>query len=785
MEQAKNRKLTGTKPSELVASKKEKEAAIADAQAHYDSAISIRDALKERRIAKEENTPEGRKNLIDKARRKFARLKSAVNNDAEAVAQLYKDTVGSLLHRLYDGTGIDVTDTIPLTAEEYVASNLGAHSLNYEGNETSKGVKQETGLSREDFAKTQLLAADGKGTTIDALVHSLWDNRPSNLESLDTQDIRNALIGVLTSGFKASEARSYIENIRIAQAEKLLEEQELAAENAAYAEQQKAKEEEEKKKAEEEDEGTSPLEGRITETDEESEVDGEYGITYNKVYLIDGDKRVTKVDEPDEKGDYTGSYYMYDGKRFGDLFEVADYIDGNNSDNINEKTNENTNFPDKLKEGSDTIEVPEDATDENPLGLQLSEDKVPFEIKGEKSGDTYDINDKEDRQRLVAENSVDDKDILDIDMPEHVHKAIKELCKKMGLKVQFLYMGTRLNGWVENGTMYLALDANKAIQCVFGHEMTHAIKQKNPEAYKELVKVAMAVTTKKKFEEDLVKVYQLYHNASGYNDIDDFVEEVIADNIGKFINDHDSAQRFVLRLNHPVLATILHAIQKIKGLLYGEPYKSVYALERIVEKAYVDTANGQVTNSETGEDVSFSLRQKPEPKKKGVGYKVFVLKDGKLYPPMVANPDGAATPVGVWLDADAAPIAGESKTGRPQVKQGGKGTQGGSGKLAYRPGWHLGVVPYAIQFNRKDAEGNKTLFPKNFVFAEVEYAADVDYQEEARQEGINPSGKYQHSLAGLKHLPTDGYYMYRTDPNPETDPSVITGGLKVNRMLSR
>lgn len=220
LEQAKNRKLTGTKPSELVASKKEKEAAIVDAQAHYDSAISIRDSLKERRIAKEENTPEGRKNLIEKARRKFARLKSAVNNDAEAVTQLYKDTVGSLLHRLYDGTGIDVTDTVPLTAEEYVASNLGAHSLNYEGNETSKGVKQETGLSREDFAKTQLLAADGKGTTIDALVHSLWDNRPSNLESLDTQDIRNALIDVLTSGFKASEARSYIENIRIAQAEK-------------------------------------------------------------------------------------------------------------------------------------------------------------------------------------------------------------------------------------------------------------------------------------------------------------------------------------------------------------------------------------------------------------------------------------------------------------------------------------------------------------------------------------------------------------------------------------
>lgn len=719
LDKASNMTVKGKTFVEQKAAKDAKEKAIADAKAAYDSAIAIRDAYNERQLAKVEDTAEGRKELIEKARRKFARLKSAVKDDAEAVAQIYKETVGSLLHRLYDGTGIDVTDTIPLTAEEYVASNLGAHSLNYEGTETSKGVKQETGLSRKDFAETQLLAADGKGTTIDNLVHSLWENRPSNLDSLDTQDIRNALLSIITSGFKASEARNYIENLRIARAENFKEEEKKAADNAAFAKEQKAKQEEEQGETEQEN------------TDKEK------------------------------------------------------------NEKINEQTNENINapeqnkFPDKLREGSKTIEVPEDATDENPLGLQLSEDKVPFEIEGGKSGETYNINDNEDRQRLINDNKVDDKDILDIDMPKHVHKAIKELCKKMGLKVQFLYMGARSNGWIENGTMYLALDTEKATQFVFGHEMTHAIKQKNPEAYKELVKVAMAITTRKKFEEDLAKIYQNYYGISGYNNIDDYVEEVVADKLGKFINDFDLAQKFSLRLNHPVLATILHAIQKIKGLLYGDFYKSVDALERIVEKAYVDTAKGEVTNSETGEDVSFSLRQKPEPKKKGIGYKVFVLKDGKLYPPMVANPDGAATPVGVWLDADAAPIAGESKTGRPQVKQGGKGTQGGSGKLAYRPGWHLGVVPYAIQFNRKDAEGNKTLFPKNFVFAEVEYAADVDYQEEARQEGINPSGKYQHSLAGLKHLPTDGYYMYRTNPNPETDPWVITGAMKVNRILTR
>ena len=962
---------------EQKAAKQAKEKAIADAQAAYDSAIAIRDAYNERQLAKVEDTAEGRKELIEKARRKFARLKSAVKDDAEAVAQIYKETVGTLLHRLYDGTGIDVTDTIPLTAEEYVASNLGAHTLNYEGTETSKGVKQETGLSREDFAKTQLLAADGKGTTVDNLVHSLWENRPSNLESLDTQEIRNTLIDVLTSGFKASEARNYIENLRIAQAENILEEQKKAAENAAYAEEQKAKQEEEKaeekthseafnkivdlaKKQEEildnpdnvkefdkinreidellktlSDEEFKEVSDALLNIDEDfeyltaDEYERREGVeeskkanAYNeslqqtikqiapysdalKAAVKSGDKKAIakaqkeltdallastlghgylssqlaqakmakKKDETysenrafikpltdainaiesaldsaiadaglegvhvDFKDNGHGWIYadkgsewssrlkpldnnyrnvsQYDGVNpasvlpqitmdnvekvagiiksrieEGERYNSDEYNDEENekiNDNINENINspEQTKFPDKLREGSDTIEVPEDATDDKPLGKQLSKDKVPFKVEGKNSGEMYDINDNEDRQRLINDNKVDDKDILDIDMPEHVHKAIKELCKKMGLKVQFLYMGANLNGWVENGTMYLALDAKNAIQCVFGHEMTHAIKQKNPEAYKELVKVALAVTTKKEFEEDLAKVYQSYHGYKGYNNVDDFVEEVVADNIGKFINDYDLAKKFSLRLNHPVLATILHAIQKIKSLLYGDFYKSVDALERIVEKAYVDTAKGEITNSETGEDVSFSLRQKPEPKKKGIGYKVFVLKDGKLYPPMVANPNGAATPVGVWLDADAAPIAGESKTGRPQVKQGGKGTQGGSGKLAYRPGWHLGVVPYAIQFNRKDAEGNKTLFPKNFVFAEVEYAADVDYQEEARQEGINPSGKYQHSLAGLKHLPTDGYYMYRTNPNPETDPWVITGAMKVNRILTR
>ena len=661
LDKANNMTVKGKTFVEQKASKDAKEKAIADAQAAYDSAIAIRDAYNERQLAKVEDTAEGRKELIEKARRKFARLKSAVKDDAEAVAQLYKETVGSLLHRLYDGTGIDVTDTIPLTAEEYVASNLGAHSLNYEGTETSKGVKQETGLSREDFAKTQLLAADGKGTTIDALVHSLWENRPSNLDSLDTQDIRNALIDVLTSGFKASEARSYIENIRIAQAEKLLEEQELAAENAAYAEQQKAKEEKEKKKAEEENEETSPLEGRITETNEESEVDGEYGITYNKVYLIDGDKRVTKVDEPDEKGDYTGSYYMYDGKRFGDLFEVADYIDGNNSDNINEKTNENTNeqtkFPDKLKEGSDTIEVPEDATDENPLGQQKPEEDLPFSAKDNGTQQTT-----SERAADVEKNKVDDMKVVDNIVGQKTRKTLEKLAKMMGANVQWQYSDKNANGWFDDktNTIYLTLDSSitEGVQFIFGHEMTHEMRTKNPAAYDELKTLVKDMMGEDAFNKETDRITSLYNeNNVFYNGgRTAYEEEVVADQLGKWIRDANYAHTLLLKMSHPLLARLHEIVNRFLMALRGiEISDDMNLILRSIEQAYVKTAKREAVNAATQEGEGgqrLSLRTKPEPKKTQKVYKLMRLgEDGKLYPLFIGS--GEAIELGKWYDADS------------------------------------------------------------------------------------------------------------------------------------
>lgn len=183
-------------------------------------------------------------------------------------------------------------------------------------------------------------------------------------------------------------------------------------------------------------------------------------------------------------------------------------------------------------------------------------------------------------------------------------------------------------------------------------------------------------------------------------------------------------------------------------------------------------------NQNTPNDIEESLAPDDyNPKITGKAYKVFKVKNGKLYPPMVANPGGADTPIGVWLTADEGEFAGLSKTGRNQVKAIGGGT------LAYRPGWHLGDIPLAKQFYRTNKETGEKEFPKDFVWAECDYVAEIDYQDEAMQQGITKSGKFQHSLAGLPKVPKDGYYRYRTNPNPDTVPWVITGAMKVNRLL--
>ena len=804
LDKANNMTVKGKTFVEQKAAKDAKEKAIADAQAAYDSAIAIRDAYNERQLAKVEDTAEGRKELIEKARRKFARLKSAVKDDAEAVAQIYKETVGTLLHRLYDSTGIDVTDTIPLTAEEYVASNLGAHSLNYEGTETSKGVKQETGLSREDFAKTQLLAADGKGTTIDNLVHSLWENRPSNLESLGTQDIRNALLSVITSGFKASEARNYIENLRIAQAENILEEQKKAADNAAFAEENKAESEQQ------------------AETAHESE----------------------------EK---TGE---------------------ENSDEENEKINEQNKFPNKLKEGSETIEVPEDATDDVPLGAQREQTDLPFSARDNGTQQTT-----SERAADVEKNKVDDMKVVDNIVGEKTRKAFERLAKMMGANIQWQYSDKLGNGWIQettdadgnvHRTIFITLDSSitEGAQFIFGHEMTHQIKNLNPAAYNELTQLVLDTYGSDAFDKAVDETMQRYSDAGFSGRARDYyAEEVVADAVGEMIRDLNLAHTLAMKMSHPLLAAIHEILQKIKLAFFGTEYSDVTKnIIRSIEQAYVKTANMEAANAATQEGESgqrLSLRTKPEPKKTQKVYKLMRLgEDGKLYPLFIGS--GEAIELGKWYDADSPKLQDltslsskdyvgtrtakkdgasvkeeyhygayivNNKTGEAmsladfkakyskqfarmgnnpnkkavdwatdngyrwikiEEKNQGQSRYGGEARSYYnygingsgsvsifamRPGWHAGSLPTMRQIGKGSA---KNLRDDTFVWVEGEIPAEIDYNEEAQKNADKDIPD---------HIPTDGYYLKATNANKEASQAdkvgwYVAGAFKANRIMS-
>lgn len=357
--------------------------------------------------------------------------------------------------------------------------------------------------------------------------------------------------------------------------------------------------------------------------------------------------------------------------------------------------------------------------------------------------------------------------------------------------------GRTVNGVKTKDGIILNIESGKQLNVTVGHEITHTLEEAGH--YDEL---AQAIKEYAELKGDYQNRYDLLESIYAQKDeqgnilkddtgntvfIRDDVNidsEVVADLVGDYLfTDED----FINNLSTKHRNVFQKIFDEIKYLVKiatagSEEARKLEEVKKKFEQAYRDGA--EVTELSDGE-VKYSIREEAPPKETGVAYKVFFVKDGKLYPPMVANPDGQDTPIGVWLNADVGTSAPPSKTGRPQVKAGGKGTQGGSGSLAFRPGWHLGDLPRASQFDRVNPEtGKKELFPENFVWAEVEYAKDVDYQEEAMSYGYTENGKFRHAYAGLPRLPENGYYRYRTNPKPDTVPWVITGAMKVNRLLS-
>lgn len=187
-------------------------------------------------------------------------------------------------------------------------------------------------------------------------------------------------------------------------------------------------------------------------------------------------------------------------------------------------------------------------------------------------------------------------------------------------------------------------------------------------------------------------------------------------------------------------------------------------------------------------------KQFEPPNKTVIAYKLFRVDrrfPGKLFPLFVLADDPIT--VGKWYEAREGESIVDAKTGD-------KGVKSRLGKLAYRPGWHGGDLPVShhIGGNRmRDPETGRlapTTRRPNQVWAEVEFPADKDWQEEANSRALKyksdsaatgrKKGDIRPETAHITdQIPKGGFYRYKTSPNM-TGLWLIAGAMKVIRVLS-
>lgn len=190
-------------------------------------------------------------------------------------------------------------------------------------------------------------------------------------------------------------------------------------------------------------------------------------------------------------------------------------------------------------------------------------------------------------------------------------------------------------------------------------------------------------------------------------------------------------------------------------------------------------------NADTWADdmVRKQKRTKPDPVNTVKAYKLFRVKPnepGKLFP-LFVNADEFIE-IGSWIDAEVGELTNEGKV-KSKI-----------GNLAYRPGWHMGDLPIAThigdKYNFKKGTSDKSLKKPtarsaDHVWAEVEVAADVNWQEVANKRASKTKdGKVIPRTAHITdQIPEDGYYRYKTNPNM-TGEWLISGSIKVTRALT-
>lgn len=784
LDKANGMTVSGGSFAEQKASKETKDKAIAEAQAKYDSAKAIADAYNERMLAKEEDTPEGRMNLIEKARRKFNRMKGSVKDNAQAIAQLYDETVGALLHRLYDSTGIDVFDDTANTVDEYVASSIAPYSLNYEGTETSKGVKQETGLSRSDFAKTGLLAKEGKGKTIGQLANDLWRDRPSNLENITDQDVRNAIIDLITSGQTAFGLKNHIQNLRIAEAENILEQQKRQADELAHAEKQKEEEQASTELADDNTEDSSNAEATPADEQEEdklADMPFEAPSPDEDAPFSAKDKAKDPLEvwnnmTDEEKAAYIENNRVKDTRLVDDvvgkkLRKAIEKIAGMMGATIQWQRT------DMIRNGwfNPTTKTVYLALDSSILeGVQfVFGHEMTHEIKS-KSPVMYD-----ELKGLVKE------------------KYGEELFEEMTNDNEKRYAGV---GKIDNDRSYYEEEtvADAIGDMINDLNLTRsiALKMSHPllaKMHDVLLKIKNAFTGTP-YSDNVKGIIRTIEMA--------YVKTANREAVNTATQEGEGGQRLSLREKPaPKKTQKVYKLMRLgeDGKLYplfigsgaevelGKWYDAespkLQDLTSLSSNDYVGTRTVTINGVDVKEKYNYGAYIVNNETGEAMSLADFKAKYSKEFAKMGKNPNKKAvnwaTDNGYrWIKIEEKK-QGQSRYGgeaRSYYNYGINGS-GGVTTFAMRPGWHAGSLPTMRQIGKGSG---RNLRDDTFVWVEGEIPADIDYNEEAQKNADKDIPD---------HIPTDGYYLKATNANKEASQAdrvgwYVAGAFKANRIMS-
>jgi hypothetical protein len=226
--------------------------------------------------------------------------------------------------------------------------------------------------------------------------------------------------------------------------------------------------------------------------------------------------------------------------------------------------------------------------------------------------------------------------------------------------------------------------------------------------------------------------------------------------------------------------------------LFGFAARGTKAGAKLLSKNIDDIINKTASTSvdetahvidDVAEAVQKTTLDKVTPKNSVKAYKLFKVKNKKLFPLFVKMKGNKDLPVGKWIKSEAGELAKSGKV------------KSSAGELAYRPGFHAGEFPIATHIGGKvdpvtgkrvtDRKFQPNVREDNQVWAEVELPADKDYQSIANKNArIKKDGTIDARTAHITDkIPSGGFYKYNTNPKVKETSWLIGGEMKINRVL--